>query len=126
MKVEDVHDRIRSLAYERGLSIYELARTAGIAESTLYNIFERGTMPKLDTVDRLCEALDITMSDFFLFTSNPGEGRYISDEEIQLLEMNRVLTRRNKEHLMVYAKAMVDAQEPVKTDSNRMPKKNKV
>ena len=45
MNVEDVHKRINDLAEERGLSPYELARRAGMAQSSLYNMFERGTMP---------------------------------------------------------------------------------
>ena len=54
MNVEEVHKRIKDLAEERGLSPYELARRSGMAQSSLYNMFERGTMPKIDTLEKIC------------------------------------------------------------------------
>ncbi len=116
MTVEDVHGRIRRLAADNNLSIYELARKAGISESTLYNIFERGTMPKIDTLDRICTAVDITMSDFFIFGSRPGQGSHITEEETELLEISRELTKRNREHLMIYAQGMIASQQSKKKD----------
>ena len=122
MTVEQVLDRIESLASDNDMTIYELARNAGVPNSTLYNAFERRTMPRIDTVDKICEALDITMSDFFLFSEHIGAGNYMSEDEIELIEMNRSLTRRNREHLLVYAQALMDGQEPVKTDTKRRNK----
>ena len=107
MKVEDVQNRIDNLAMERGLSRYELAHKAGIPQSTLYNMFERHTLPKLDTLELICDALEVSLSDFFLFTTKPGEGQHISEDEILLLELNRELTRRDREHLIIYAKGMI-------------------
>ena len=52
MNVVDVHNRINELAEERGISPYELTRRAGMAQSSLYNMFERGTMLKIETLDR--------------------------------------------------------------------------
>lgn len=120
LTVEDVHGRIKGLAKDRDLSIYELARRAGMAESTLYNLFERGTMPKIDTLSRLCDAMEITMSDFFVFAGEPGENRYMTEDEIALLEINRELTRRNREHLMIYAQGMIDSQQPRALDKKRI------
>ena len=125
MTVEEVHNRINELAEEKGMSIYELAQRSGIAESTLYNLFERGTMPKLDTLDRICEGLEIAVSDFFIFTAKPGERYHMTDEEIELLEVTRELTKRNREHLMIYAQGMWDSQQPVKDDKKRVPKRDK-
>ena len=122
MTVEQVLDRIEGLASDNGMTIYELARSAGVPNSTLYNAFERRTMPRIDTVDKICEALDITMSDFFLFSGDAGMGSYMSEDEIELIEMNRSMTRRNREHLLVYAHALIDGQEPVKTDTKRRRK----
>ena len=66
MNVVDVHNRINELAEERGITPYELARRAGMAQSSLYNMFERGTMPKIETLERICKGLGIDMSDFFI------------------------------------------------------------
>ncbi len=111
MTVKDIHGRIKSLADDRNLSIYELAKRAGMAESTIYNLFERGTMPKLETLERLCDAMDVTLSDFFAFLSGPEKRVHMTGDEIALIELNRELTKRNREHLIIYAQGMLASQQ---------------
>ncbi len=110
MKAEDVHNRIRELSKERGLSSYELARRSGMALSSLYNMFERETMPKLGTLERICSGMDVTLSDFFAFLSKPRIGGYMSENDAILLEKNRELSEKNQEHLIAYAHGMLAAQ----------------
>ena len=110
MDVVDIHNRIKSLAEERGLSLYELARKSGLALSSLYNMFERGTMPKIETLEKICDGMNVSMSDFFAFHSRPNEGGYLTDNDIVLLQINRNLSERNQEHLLVYARGMMYAQ----------------
>lgn len=110
MNVVDVHNRINALAAEQGLSPYELARRAGMAQSSLYNMFERGTMPKIETLDKICKGLGINMSDFFVAWSKPRAGGYISETDADLLEVNHNLTEGNQKHLLAYAQGMMEAQ----------------
>ncbi len=119
MTVEDIHGRIRSLAAERNLSIYELAKRAGLAESTIYNLFERGTMPKIETLEKLCDAMEVSLSDFFVFLSKPGRRIHMTGDEIALMEIHSGLSKKNRERLMIYAQAMADTQEPVKKSKKR-------
>ena len=98
MSIEDIHNRINELSKERGISPYELARRSGIAQSSLYNMFERGTMPKIETLERICKGLEIDMSDFFICWSKPRSGGYISQADEDLLEMNHNLTERNQKN----------------------------
>ena len=110
MNVVDVHNRINDLAAERGLSSYELAKRAGLAESSLYNMLNRKTMPKIETLDKICKGLEISMSDFFIFKSEPRADGYLSESDVELLEVNRNLTEKNQKHLLVYAQGMMEAQ----------------
>ena len=110
MNVEDVHKRINDLAEERGLSPYELARRSGMAQSSLYNMFERGTMPKIDTLEKICNGMEITLSDFFVFVSKPRAGGYLTKRDAELIEVNHDLSERNQEHLLAYALGMKKAQ----------------
>ncbi len=110
MNVVDVHKRINDLAEERGLTPYELAKRAGMAQSSLYNMFERGTMPKIETLDRLCKGMDIDMSDFFVIWSKPRAGGYMTEKDALLVEVNHDLTEWNQDHLLVYAKGWKTAQ----------------
>ena len=110
MNVEEVHKRIKDLAEERGLSPYELARRSGMAQSSLYNMFERGTMPKIDTLEKICNGMEITLSDFFVFVSRPRAGGYLTDGDAKLVEVNHDLSERNQERLLAYALGMKIAQ----------------
>lgn len=110
MKVEDVHNRIRDMAKERGLSAYELAKCSEMALSSLYNMYERGTMPRLETLEKLCNGMDVSLSDFFVFLSEPRIGGYMSKNDEILLEINRGLNGNNQERLIAYAHGMLEAQ----------------
>ena len=110
MNVEDVHKRINDLAEERGLSPYELARRSGMAQSSLYNMFERRTMPKIDTLEKICNGIGVSLSDFFVFVSKPRAGGYLTERDIELVEVNRDLSERNQDHLLAYALGMKIAQ----------------
>ncbi|MEG9430211.1 MAG: helix-turn-helix transcriptional regulator, partial [Christensenellaceae bacterium] len=61
----DVLERILELKNERGWSLYKLADEAMLTQSTLSNMFTRKTMPSLYTLNQICEAFGITMSEFF-------------------------------------------------------------
>ena len=65
MTVEYVHNRINELCEERGWSSYKLAKECGIPYSTYYNTISRNTIPKLETIEKICEGFDITLSEFF-------------------------------------------------------------
>ena len=95
MDVVDVLDRIRSLSEERGFTQYKLSELSGVPQSTIYNMFKRRTMPKLDNLDKKCVALDISMSDFFSAHSKPAEDGYITEDEQQLLWISRNLPKKN-------------------------------
>jgi len=110
MNVVDVHNRIKDLADERGLSPYELAKRSGMAQSSLYNMFERKTMPKIETLERLCKGMGIDMSDFFVIWSKPRAGSYITEKDALLVEVNHDLNERNQDHLLVYAQGLKTAQ----------------
>lgn len=109
MNVDDVHNRIKDMARERGLTSYELAKRSGLVLSSLYNMFERGTMPKLETLEKICNGLDVSLSDFFSFLSKPQTGGYLTENDIALLEANRRLPERKQENLVAYAKGMCEA-----------------
>ena len=61
----DCLERIRELLQERGWSVYRLAQEAGVPQSTLANLFLRNNVPTLPTLERICQALGITLQEFF-------------------------------------------------------------
>ncbi len=48
------------------MSLYQLSLTANINADTLYKMRKRHTLPNLQTVCLLCDALEISLTDFFI------------------------------------------------------------
>ena len=61
----DVIKRITELTSERGWSTNRLAQKSGLSASTIANIYRRNTVPSLSTLEALCDAFGITLSQFF-------------------------------------------------------------
>ena len=61
----DIHIRLQKLLKEQGWTRYRLAKESGVPESTLTNIFYRGTTPTVATLEDICKTLNITLSQFF-------------------------------------------------------------
>ena len=61
----DVLLRIKTLMEARGWTAYRLASEAGLTESTIQNLFRRNGIPTLPTLEAVCSAFGITLSQFF-------------------------------------------------------------
>ena len=64
--VTAVRNRILELCGERDLTINHLANLAGLPPSSLKNILYRKSQnPKIVTIKKLCDGLEITLPEFF-------------------------------------------------------------
>ena len=61
----NVTDRIRLLMQERGWTEYRLRKETNLPASTIANIFHRGTIPSLTTLESICNAFGISLCQFF-------------------------------------------------------------
>jgi len=63
---EAVANRIIDLVEEKGMTINELGNVAGVNPSTIYSILgTKSKNPGIVTIKKLCDAMDITLLDFF-------------------------------------------------------------
>lgn len=62
----DTVKRTMDLLDARNMSLYQLTQKSGIARATITQTEKRGGQLKVDTIERICEALGITLSEFFL------------------------------------------------------------
>ena len=92
----NVPERILKLKNERGWSIYKLAENANLPQSTVANMFPRKTTPSIYTLNRICEAFGITLSEFF-------DEKAENPEEIRLIYLFRQLTNIDKKTLTAIA-----------------------
>lgn len=90
----DILGKITQLRTERGWSIYKLAEEAGLTQSTLANMFSRKTLPSIFSLQQICLAFGITLSEFF------SENKNISADELKLLGEFRKLNHQNKQLIL--------------------------
>ena len=98
----DTHERLRQLLNERGWSEYKLAKSCGLSESTVANIFRRNTVPSIATLETICSGFGITMSQFFA----EGDMIEITPELKELFENWVNLTPEQKKAANQMLKAM--------------------
>lgn len=59
---------VMELADERNLSLFKLSQLCDVSYSTLKNAEMRGSQLGVPTIERICVALGVTLSDFFAET----------------------------------------------------------
>lgn len=101
----DVLNRIEELRKERGWSIYKLAEESGITQSTLANMFSRKTLPSISTLMQLCDAFDISLSQFFSF-----ENKDFSNEEFSVISKYRKLTEQEKQIIQTLLDSIIKSK----------------
>lgn len=57
--------RLRELMNSRGWSEYRLAKESKLSMSTISNIFHRGSIPSIPTLETLCNTFGISLGQFF-------------------------------------------------------------
>lgn len=62
-------ERVYELAAERNIPISRLAELSGVSASTIKNTKARGGQLKIDTIERICNALEIPLYMFFVDNS---------------------------------------------------------
>ena len=66
----DTYARLTELLEERGLTLYQAAKLSNLSRSTLTNARDRGGQLSVDTIERVCDGLGITLGEFF--AAEPG------------------------------------------------------
>ena len=81
--VKDILKEITRLRLERNWTEYELAKKSGLAQSTISSWYRKKQIPSIQTLDKICKGLGITLSQFF------GEGDdaiFLTPEQRKLLD----------------------------------------
>lgn len=67
----EVGRKITELRTAQGISLTNLAKSSGIAQSSLSYIESGKAQPTVETVEKICAALGITLSDLFTDVQEP-------------------------------------------------------
>ena len=107
----DVIERIKDLCAARSFSFYRLAKESGIPYSTLSNILNRGNLPSIPTLAKLCHGLGIELDDFFR-TEIPAPR--IAPEQEPLFRAWSALTPENRAAAEEYIHFLLSRQDKQK------------
>jgi transcriptional regulator with XRE-family HTH domain len=99
----NIGDVIRSYRGERGLSQGDIERRTGLLRCYLSRVENGHTVPSLETLAKIAEALDISLADFFPGSETPSERDAqkmlgeLSDQEVRFLaEIKKYSTTLNE------------------------------
>lgn len=98
----DTQKRIKELMAERGWTDYRLAKEANLSHSTVTNMFNRNNAPTLPTLEAVCRAFGITLTQFFA----ENEGSQMTEEQQVLFSTWSTLTDEQKWLLLDLMKTM--------------------
>lgn len=103
MKHPDILYKIETLRCERGWSIYRLSKESGVPASTIYNLSQCKTEPRLQTLEALCTAFGVRLSDFIAETSANTE---LSAKQQLCLKYFDALDSAKQEKLLAYMEGL--------------------
>lgn len=84
MQIEEyVAGNINDLCKKRHVSKYRLAQLTGIAQSFLGRIIANESTPSLQTLEKICSALDVTLSQFF----QDEKENHLTDKQNEVMEI---------------------------------------
>lgn len=61
----DILSRLKELQKQRGWSDYKIAKQAGLSPNTVSNIYRRNNIPEIVTLEAICKAFGLSLSQFF-------------------------------------------------------------
>lgn len=96
----DVIEKIDRLRKERGWSVNGLAMESMLTQSTVNNLFNRKNEPKLSTLRAICDAFNITLSEFFQEEAPDNE------YENELVRRVRALSDEQKAAVLTILRSM--------------------
>ena len=93
---EQLVENIKLLCKERAISYYALAQKADISTSALHSMMTGKTKPYMYTVYKLCNALEIPISEL-LIDEECEEKEVLTFDELQMLAVYRQLSVGEKD-----------------------------
>lgn len=79
----DILDKITKMRMERHWTEYQLAENSGLTQSTISSWYRKNMLPSIPSLEKICNAFGITLSQFFLEDNNNTV--LLNDTQIKLL-----------------------------------------
>ncbi|RKJ83036.1 XRE family transcriptional regulator [Butyricicoccus sp. 1XD8-22] len=101
--MKDILGEISRLRQERGWTEYELSKRTGIPQPSISTWYRKKQMITIPTLEKVCKAFDITLSQFFDEGENTG---ILTPEQREMLDHWSVLDEEQQKIILELLKQM--------------------
>lgn len=101
----NILEKITKLRLENGWSEYELAERSELPQSTISSWYRKNLIPSIPSLEHICDAFGITLSQFFL--ENDSFSDNLSDEQTEILKRWNKLTKNQQEKLASFLDSLL-------------------
>ena len=81
--MKDILEEITRLRIKRKWSEYDLAKHSGLSQSTISTWYRKKQIPTIQTLDKVCSGMGITLSQFF---AEEDDMVYLTSQQKELLD----------------------------------------
>ncbi len=99
----DILKRIIQLREERGWTEYKLSLESGVPQSTISSWFRKNAQPSINSIEAICNACGITLSQFF--SNNTDSVIELSEKQQGLLSEFSHLSNSQQDMLILFLKS---------------------
>lgn len=96
--------KIEQLCEKKNISRYRLAQKSGIAQSSISTLLNRKSVPTIQTLEKICDGLDITLAQFF---TEDEEYPDLTSDQKQLLSDWNAMDDHQKELVKAYIQGVI-------------------
>lgn len=99
----DVLIRIAELREKRGWTIWKLSEESSVDQTTISAWYKKGRSPSVSSLEKICEAFGITMSQFFLDNESVTD---LTNDQREMLENWSALSKNQRAIVLTLIKNM--------------------
>lgn len=103
----DILKRIEDLRKARNWTEYQLAERAGMTQSTISSWYRKNIIPSIPSLEKICDAFHITLSQFFLVEDRAIN---ITEQQQRLLEASIKLNATQLENLITFLNSYTEME----------------
>lgn len=103
LKETYIANRMKELCERKGMTMYALAQKTGVTQSSLSSMVNKGRLPNVLTLSRICEGLDVTLAQFF---TTEGKRPDLTLEQEQVLDVWDSLSEEEREAVKTYVRGI--------------------
>ncbi len=100
----NVLDKIVQLREARKWSEYLLAEKSGLTQSTISSWYRKNMLPTIPSLQKICDAFDITLSQFFMEENEMGHS--LTDNQQKLLQAATKLNNEQYDTLIKFIETL--------------------